>query len=1513
MPVVAIGASAGGLEPISQFLAAMPTDAGVAVVVIQHLDPRGKSMLPELLARRSALNVSLAKDGIALMPNQVYVIPPAVFLSIASGTLRFSPAQTGKGARKPIDVFLCSLAADRGRYGIGIIMSGTGTEGAEGLKALKEDGGLALVQDPNEAQQDGMPRHAMLTARPDYVLPVRDMPTVLTRYITHNYVKARHPTAARPIELAPLVEILKSSAGLNFAHYKLGTVQRRVERRMALNGVASWADYLALLRNSPAEADALAKDLLITVTGFFREPEAFAALAKEMPGLLSHHPPDQPVRIWVAGCSTGEEAYSLGMLALEQIAAARLRLELQIFATDVDEEALQIARAGVYPESIQADVTPSRLEQFFIRENGHFRVAQQLRKAITFSRHDALHDPPFSRLDLVSCRNVLIYLLPEAQRHLLTLLRFALREGGLLSLGAAESLGTAQGLFEPLNEKYRIYQRRGDRRTARAGVTFFERRRMLSAPGRAAPQAEPRTPTLQELVQRTMLESYTPASVVTNRQFAPLYFFGATDRYLQIAAGEPNQDLLSKAREGLRPKLRDTITRAFRGRRRVVTHGVWFKREGRTAVVTIEAQRLGNEQDDLVLVTFIDELPELRKTRRSRAGKQGDDVDLALLQQQLADTRRELNRTIHDLRGANEELKDKNEEAMSLNEEFLSTNEELESSKEELQSLNEELNTANTQLRQALEQQQQASSDLANLLNSSSVATIFLDSSLCIKIFNPRMTQLFSLIDADVGRPLADLLPRFADPTLLADAVAAQSTGTASEREIRAETGAWYLRSVTPYRIYTGQTAGAVVTFADVSGMKQAELEAVTARRYAETVVDTIRDPVVVLNADLTIVSANTAFLGAFNLTARAVTGRALRDLASPPLTQPRLMEVLAEPPAEPGPTNYVELEWEQPSGGKRIWRAAVRHFQMPSASRPLILVSLQDITDERRIVRKQLQLLIDCLPGAVLAVDSQRRIRFVSGQIAPLFGYDPEEMIGQPVEMLVPPARRKWHVRLHADFLKQPTNRPMGLGLDISGLTKDGRVIPLDIGLSPVSTADGPLVIAAIHDLQAHQLRAAKAAAERANRGKSRFLAAASHDLRQPLQTIELLHGVLERRLVDPESRATLAQLDAAVVHITELLDSLLEVNRLESGDIRPDVSDFRVDLVLARAREEAAPFAAAKGLQLRVVPCSAVIHSDRRLLVRMVGNLLSNAIKYTDHGKVLLGCRRRGDTLRIEVWDTGVGIAADNLDPIFEEFYRVDRADVAKSGLGLGLYIVQRFAQLLGHPVEVQSTPDKGTRFAIVVALRNGELATPVSSGERVAEDPLEPVVLLVEDDPNQREALRALLELEGYRVLAAATGNEALGHLNEQASPRPDIIIADYNLPGGMTGLEAIRKARHVKGGHIPALVVSGDGSSAALRAIEDSDLTLVSKPVRSAELLSAVDALARIAKPGWQRTERPGISPSLVAEPRAEANIAVVEDDIGVRDALQRLLGSEGHTVATFPSGEAFFADAERSAV
>jgi two-component system CheB/CheR fusion protein len=1516
VPVVAIGASAGGLDPIGQFLTAMPVDSGLAFVVIQHLDPAGKSILPELLAKHTAMRVQVASDGAALMPGQVYVIPPSFYLSIKSGKLYLKAAPLGVGARMPIDTFLRSLAADRGRYGVGIILSGTGTDGALGMKALKEAGGLTLVQEPSEAQHDGMPRQAILTATPDHVLPVTEMPAALLKYIADDYTKPSHAGeqdggSAPP--LAKIVDVLKSMTGQSFERYKIGTVQRRIERRMGLQAITSWEDYLALLRRDQPEAEALAKDLLIHVTQFFRDPEAFTYLAdKILPELLTQHSPDQPVRIWVPGCSTGEEAYSLGMLLMEQISEQHAGLTLQIFATDIDEAALRVARAGIYPDSIRADVSPQRLERFFTPIGQQFQIANGLRQSVIFSRHDLLSNPPFSRLDLISCRNLFIYLQREAQQHVLELFHFALRADGLLFLGAAESPAAAANLFEPMDQKHRLYKRLNHRRPG-IGLPIGTSGKQPVHPGGTAQPKVPQ-PLVADLVERKMLETYAPAAVAINQQFTGVYFTGPIDRYLQVAPGEPNQDVLSMAREGLRPKLREVIARAFHGKRMVAAHGVRFKRGGKIMTrVTIEAQQI---EDDLVLVSFIDELPGLGGKVKNADQDAAQSTALADAQVELADTRKELNQTIRELRRANEEMSATNEEALSLNEELLSANEELETSKEELQSLNEELTTLNGQLRQTLEQQQQTSTDLTNLLNSTGVATLFLDSHLNIKVFNPAMKSLFAIIDKDIGRPIADLLPKFSDPNLLHDALHARSNGLPIERETQAESGAWYLRTVLPYRTESGEIQGEVVTFADVSQLKKAELAAAAARLFAEAIVDTVQEPLVVLDAALTVLSSNTAFRTAFELATERTQGKSLRELGHVVLGNPKLLVFLDQLLRNPSALGDIELELDPKNGGLRVWKASAHRFSPTVTDLPMILLALADITDQRRIIQRQLQLMIDALPGAVLAVDGQRLIRFVSKRVEVLFGYSPKELIGQKIDILVPAAMRSRHVELQTGFMARSGEaRPMGAGLDIRGVTKGGQEIPLDIGLSKVPMAEGLVVIAALHDLRTQKqgeikLREAVVAGDRANEAKSRFLAAASHDLRQPLQTLGLLLGVLTKRTAEPEVRTIISKLEDVIAGMSELTDSLLDLDQIERGGVRPEITDFPVSELLTHLNNVFGPLAAAKGLDLRFVSSSGVIRSDHRLLERMLGNLLSNAIKYTDQGKILLGCRRQGGKLRIEVWDTGIGIPEDQVEAVFDEFRRLKASDNTSFGLGLGLYIVRRFATLLGHTVELHSYAGKGTVVAIIAstgdraALPRTRQIGGTKTGLRL------PTVLLVEDDPRQLESLRLLVEADGYHVMVARNGAEALAMVPDVGGSHPDVILADYNLPGGITGLEVIKGIRRDLGRYVPALIMSGDKSAATLHAFEASSQAFVTKPVKAAELLAVLGALVDTGNQGWL-ARRPQYFPVSAPVPEAaHATVCVIDDEPGIRDAMRMVLEAKGHKVTALSSGEALFADPDR---
>ncbi len=563
----------------------MPADCGMAFVLIQHLDPKHQSLMVDLLAGHTPMKVLQATDGMRLERDHVYLIPPGAYLAIAEGTLRLSKPLERHGARMPFDFFLRSLAEECGERAICAILSGTGTDGSLGLKAVKERGGLVIVQDPEEAAFDGMPRSAIKTGGVDLVLAVAEIPQALVRYGRQNYVKdgkgLRAPDDVNEA-FADIIDLLAAKTPHDFSLYKPGTLQRRIERRMAMAGLESSTRYLQVLREDSSEREHLAKDLLINVTHFFRDPTAFDLLAETVIAeLVRQQSLDRPLRVWVPGCSTGEEAYSITMLFLEQIAAAQRNIKLQVFASDIDADSVAFARNAIYPESIEADVTPARLARFFTKEDHHYQVVRELREAVIFTGQSLLADAPFSRLDLISCRNVLIYLSAEAQRKILSLFHFALREGGVLFLGSSETVGGVSDRFEPISKKQRIYRHVG---RSRPGEVEFPRANSdaVRLPTKGiGQQAAPRRSGFGELSQRTLLEAYAPASVLINAKHEGLYYFGAADRYLKVASGEDTRDVLAMAREGLRGKLRSAIQRAKEDQTRVTVTGAQVRRDGR--------------------------------------------------------------------------------------------------------------------------------------------------------------------------------------------------------------------------------------------------------------------------------------------------------------------------------------------------------------------------------------------------------------------------------------------------------------------------------------------------------------------------------------------------------------------------------------------------------------------------------------------------------------------------------------------------------------------------------------------------------------------------------------------------------------------------------------------------------------------------------------------------------------------------------------------------------------------
>jgi two-component system CheB/CheR fusion protein len=1274
-PIVAIGASAGGLEALCRLFELLPATRGMAFIVVQHLDPTHQSMMVELLAAHTAMPVAEASEGAALLGDHVYIIPPGRYLSVRGGLLHLTAPDVNRGARLPFDHLLQSLAQWYGPHTIAVILTGTGGDGSTGLRAIKQAGGAAIAQKPEDAEFAGMPQSAIATGLVDRIVPLADMPKALFELAARPPSPLDQPAAsyAEAACLDAILTVIKDRTAHDFHAYKPGTINRRIERRMGLRALRpdDLTKYLDLLRRDQAECEALMQDLLINVTSFFRDPKVFETLQTlVIPDVLGTLGADQALRVWIAGCSTGEEAYSMAMVCSDAIAASGRHIKLQIFASDLDADAVGFARDGVYPLDIANVVSADRLARFFTREKTVFRATPALRGHIVFTVQDVLADPPFSRIDLISCRNLLIYLNLDAQAKAIELFHFALNDGGILVLGSAETIGRNDERFEPMAKATCCFRQLAPTRPG--GLQYpllFANGLPLIKPNEPISRAQARQASLAQTCSKAVLASHAPAAVLINRRHECLYSMGPTHRYLRVAPGYASLDLLTMASPALRTKLRLAIDRAGKaeprvdgGRARITTDHItiWFR---------IDVQWLNEANEDLLLVCFIEDPgPD---THANARGTPADGARIAELERELEAAHDEVADANQSRKIAEQEQKSINEESLSVNEEFQSTNEELLTSKEELQALNEELTALNSQLQKTLERQRQASDDLQNVLYSTNVGTMFLDIALKIRFFTPAITLLFAVIPGDVGRPLSDLRPIADDPDLISDARRVLAEEAPIDREVNAPNGAWFLRRIFPYRAHDNHIEGVVITFSDI--------------------------------------------------------------------TQ-----------------------------AKAISRA----------------------------------------------------------------------------------------------------------------------------------------------------LGAAKLEAERANIAKSRFLAAASHDLRQPLQSLTLLTGLLVQAVDGPRESGLLKRVEQTLHAMSGMLDALLNINQIEAGVIKPRISTFPLSDVFDHLRDEFTYIAQARRLSLRVLPGSALVSSDPHLLDQIMRNLLGNAIKYTTSGKVLVGCRRHGSDVRIEVWDTGIGIRSDQLAAIFEEFHQVDTpAHETSGGLGLGLSIVQRLGKLLGYPVDVRSVPGRGSTFTITVpGATMAALPEPVTPPDLPRDIGAgHGVILVVEDDPDVLDLLKQVLRPQGHVVHGASNAAEAITLIRE-AAIRPDILLTDYNLPDGVNGIDLLGQLRTLLNAPLPAVILTGDISTNTMARISGGNCTRLDKPVDPRRLIQAI---ARLCPPD---PAQPATAP---AEPvanalagtdakpaatavRAGAVAYVVDDDAAIRDAVRDVLETQGVRVEDFDCAETFLA-------
>jgi two-component system CheB/CheR fusion protein len=944
--IVAIGASAGGLEALEAFFSAMPSDNRFAFVVVTHQHPSHKSSLPTLLAKRTQMPIEIARDQTTLEAGRVYLNPAGKNLAALGGKLQTMELVAGESPHLPIDYFFRSLARDQDDHAICIVLSGTGTDGTLGLRAIKEYSGMVMVQDERSAQHTGMPHSAAATQLADFVLPPDQMPKQLIAYVTTAEklgTEAPLPEADLANVLPKLFVLVRNRTGHDFSGYKLSTMQRRIERRMKVHELVRPADYLQLLQAQPHEVELLFSELLITVTQFFRDTETIVALQQILTKLVDAQPDEVSLRVWVAGCSTGEEAYSIAMLISEVAERAHKRLQLQIFATDLDPHCIEVARAAIYPHGIATDFDAMRLQRFFVAHEGGYRIAKPIRDCVVFATQNMLRDPPFTKLDMLSCRNVLIYLNPELQQRLFPLFHYALKPGGILWLGTSETAAGFADQFVALDRKARIYERR---KTATGAIPLFNLR--LSAPAERKPAREPARPVpftgIGASMERVLLERFVPPTVVVSERGDIAYIQGRTGAYLEPSAGEPRHNLFAMAREGLRLALPSAIRNAARETSEVVHRGVRVGSDGNAEITDVIVKKLEDPESlrGLFRVSF-----ERRPASNGPKGKAAqlrtkNGAHELAIEHELKQTRISLESTIEELRSSNEELKSANEELQSTNEELQSSNEELETSKEELHSLNEELQTVNAELQCNMDELARSNDDMQNLLNGTAIATLFLDSELKIKRFTEQARQVVRLIATDVGRPIGDLVSEVRYEHLTEDAQHVLSTLIPHESEVQTVRGEWLLVRMLPYRTSQNMIDGVVITFVNIDRVKHAE-QLAASRALAQSIVQTVRAPLLSLNAELRILSANRAFFHLFGLEEKDVEDRSIFEIDAGALALPRLRELLAKVVAKE--TNVEDFEFTHvfpKLGRRRVLLNARRLEEVGDATTGCVLVALE-------------------------------------------------------------------------------------------------------------------------------------------------------------------------------------------------------------------------------------------------------------------------------------------------------------------------------------------------------------------------------------------------------------------------------------------------------------------------------------------------------------------------------------------------------------------------------------------
>ncbi|MES3002686.1 MAG: CheR family methyltransferase [Pseudomonadota bacterium] len=1505
-PLVGLGGSAGAIPALQKFFATVPANPGQVFVVVMHLDPEHVSQLSEVIQHSSSMPVVQVTGRQRVEPNHVYVIPPRKAIRTVDNYLVLADdLLTPRGRHVAVDLFFRTLADTYGPHAAAIVLSGADGDGAIGIKRIKERGGLTVAQDPEEAEHGGMPRSAIATGMVDWVLPVADMHARVARYFaiekelqlppeegpppTHD--KATPTRHGQESELREVLGFLRTRTGRDFGNYKRATVVRRIARRMQVNGVETLTGYLTCLRTQPGEAGALLQDLLISVTNFFRDADCFDALNEQLAGLFRGKGPSDAVRVWVPACATGEEAYTLAIMLAEKAREIEAPPMIQIFATDLDEDAIRRAREGTYPPTIAADVSEERLRRYFIKEHRGYKVRREMREMVLFAQHDLLKDSPFSRLDLISCRNLLIYLNRDAQKRVFEIFHFALVPNGRLFLGSSESAEDAAPLFGVLDKKNRIFVQRPSPRAllpvpVGAGTLALALAAQQHPPGgpviagrafenTAAPAlparlGEGRSSSLGELHFK-LIEALAPPSILVDGEHDILHLSPNAGRFLQYSGGEPSKNLLRAVHPSLRIELRAALYKAAQSNATADVLVTPVELSGESVEIDIRATPARAIGAELFLVTLSARpagttVPALEKKEPA-----GADPVARHLDRELERLKAHLRDTVEQYEASTEELKASNEELQAMNEELRSATEELETSREELQSINEELTTVNHELKDKVDELGHANSDMQNLMDATSIATVFLDRELRITRYTPSAVTLFNLIASDIGRPLADLATRLDYPQLSADASRVLERLVPIEREVGLPGGQWFLSRLLPYRTLDDHIAGVVVSFIDITERKQAE----EVRLWLSAVVGSSMDAIMSFALDQTLLSWNAGAERIFGWQANEVIGQPLSVLSAGNQSgQEDLLERIRRGESvsnfetvrrrKDGSDIHVSLTISpiKDTGGKVIGGTKIARD----------ITQQKEAAEKLRHSEERLRLVVEnATEYAIFSTDMKRCVTIWNSGAQRLLGYTEREVMGRGADIIFTDEDRAQG----APDREAETALEQGRASDDRmHRRKDGSRFWASGVMMLMRNAKGEAVgfVKVLRDQTAQrqnqqalehsqaQLRRAlaetekaRAELEEADRAKDRFLAVLSHELRNPLASIDSAAGLLLTHEVPPSDRDSAAQVVKRQAEAMKaLMDDLLDVSRLKLGRFTLHRERVMLSAVIDTALETTLPLLHAAHHSLTVdLPKYAVeLDADPLRIGQVLSNLLTNAIKYTQPGgKIAIKARLEGKSAVISVTDNGVGLEPAQLERIFEMFTQVQpTSQRGKTGLGIGLALVKNIVELHGGKVEASSAgPGHGTQFRVMLpAVRGADQAAqapaPAAAAPArgaAAKSKSRGLVLIADDNVDAGWGIARLLEIAGFATFRVSGGLEAVQEIERQ---KPDVGILDIGMPD-LNGHQVARKVRDTEWGKkIVLIAATGWGQeSDAREAIASGFDAHMTKPVDLRKLSALVDEL------------------------------------------------------------------------